>query len=483
MRKQVHIMWDDSVCTVVPSCPELEKFLTYTEKSLEPDPNKNWVRKTVFRTKPLFKTIAKERNYNVIQTMQGLWLRIKTFLEENGYEVVMHDRRMEFPAPKLEAMSGFRFSQEALLTNFLKKDSSGLLGAPTRYGKTILIINTIKAFPGVTTVVTAPGADLVKQLYEDIKASISRSVVCIGAGSRTRYPSEDITVCSMDSLHKCDTKKTRLLLIDEPHAAVTNTRLPRLAEFDISRKYGFGATLKGRYDNKDILIEALIGPVLQERTFQEAVAEGAVAQIVAILVRIPLQKTHPGDRSKAYKDLFYQSSPMGQICKRICRDLIPEDWQTILFIKNQKEAEFYKDFIGEEGTIAMAKLLKAKERDELMQLMRDDKVKRCLASDIYAQGVTFNYVRAMINLAGGGYNTSTIQKPGRLAEIREGKKCGVIFDFEFYADGIPADKLGGAQALVRESKARRKAYEEKGYEILTVDSFEELKETFNERCL
>lgn len=479
MSREAHLMWDDSVLTIAPSSPELEKFLTYREKSLVQDKKIPWKKVTKVTVQPLYKVVSQQNGYNVIQTMQGLWLKVKNFLEENGWDVKFYDMRLSFPKPRLDLMTGFRFSQEALLTSFLNVGCSGLLGAPTRFGKTTLIKNTLRAFPNVHTVITLPGADLVKQLYEDVKEAVPhRTVKLLGAGS-TQSACDDINVVSMDSLHKCDTEACRLLLIDEPHACVTNSRLPELVKFDKARKFGYGATLKGRFDQKDVLIEALIGPVLAERTFQEAVAEGAVCPLVVYMLVIPLAGQE-ADRDRAYKQHLFKGERVAKAVQWICRTLLPTDWQTLLFIKNEQQAEYFLDWVGEEGTIAMAKRMTKKERDALMDRMRGDEIKRCLASEIYAQGVTFNHVRALINLSGGGANTSTIQKPGRLAEVRPGKKCGVVFDFMF----TPGSGRGaGIQALCRESLARVKAYTEKGYEIKFVDSYGELEAEFREKVL
>jgi len=479
MSKEVHMMWDDAVLTIVPSNPDLEKFLTYKEKSLEADPKNPWNKVVKVKTENLYKVIGHSSGSRAIQTMQGMWLRAKEFLEKKGHVVKFYDLRLKFPSPRLDLMSGFRFSQEALVTQFLKTNCSGLLGAPTRFGKSACIKNTVKAFPTLNTTVTVPGADLVKQLYEDIKSSNpTRDVRLVGAGS-SKQPGDDVNVVSMDSLHKCDADTCRLLLIDEPHACVTASRLPEIAKFDKARKYGFGATLKGRFDQRDILIEALIGPVLAERTFKEAVAEGAICNIVVFMLRIPVTIA-VNDRNSAYKSILFKNETIAKSTRWICHNLLPQDWQTLLFIKNEDQAEYLLEWIGEEGTIAMAKRLTKKDREELMQRMCGNEVKRCIASEIYAQGVTFNHVRALINLSGGGANTSTIQKPGRLAEIRPGKRCGVMFDFYFTSSqGLPQ----GSMALCRESVSRLNAYTEKGYEVVFVDDYDQLEQAFKEKAL
>ena len=345
---------------------------------------------------------------------------------------------------------------------------------------TTLIKNTLKAYSGLTTVVTAPGADLVTQLYKDIKEELPhREVKLIGAGSKVQYPSEDITVISMDSMDKADFGRTELLIIDEPHAAVTDSRLPILNSFQKARRLGFGATLHGRYDGKDALITGLIGPVLAERTYTEAVAEGAICPLKVYMLRIPVHARSAKtswNRTQAYKNLLFESPKMAEIADKLCKQLIPDGWQTLIFIKNEKQADLYLKYIGEAGTIAMAKKLTAKQRKEIMERMRGDDIKRCIASDIYSQGVTFNHVRVMINMSGGGNNATTIQKPGRLAEVREGKKAGVIIDFAFYpADGLNMQNCGeGLRMMFVDSNSRRKAYTDKGYEVIDVSSFDEL---------
>lgn len=479
-KHSVHIMLTEYSLTIVPSNADVERFLTVEVKCLEQSPDKPWIIKNTKKRKRVFKVI-REEGPRVVQTMQGFWYGLKEFLENKGYTVKLDDLRKEFTQPRFDLMCGFRFGQEQLLKDFLSKNTSGLLGAPTRYGKTTLMKNTLRAYTGLTTVVTAPGADLVTQLYEDIKADLPhREVKLIGAGSRVRYPSEDITVMSMDSMDKADFGRTELLLIDEPHAAVTDSRLPILNSFQKARRLGFGATLRGRFDGKDALITGLIGPVLAERTYLEAVAEGAICPLKVFMLRIPINKravSTSWNRTQAYKNMLFESPRMAEVANKLCRELIPDSWQTLLFIKNEKQADLYLKHIGEEGTIAMAKKLTSKQRDEVMERMRSDEIKRCIASDIYAQGVTFNHVRVMINLAGGGNNTTTIQKPGRLAEVREGKKAGVIIDFMFYpADGLTSQNCGeGLRMLCIDSNNRRKAYEDKGYEVIEVSNFDELQ--------
>lgn len=490
-ERDVHLFLDDSRLIIVPSFDELEnKLLTFKEKKMVKQNHPPFKTVTQRNNVPFFTTISQDEvnQVKIIATWQGIWRKVVDFLNKSNRVYRFHDRRLPFPEPRYDLMFGFRFRQKELLETALQRGCSGLVVAPTRYGKTILIIDTLRAFPDVPTVVTVPGEDLYKQLYEDIKAALpNRNVTLMGKGTRKRFPGEDITVCSMDSLHKCDHGAVRLVLIDEPHSVVTDSRWPELAKFNKARILGFGATVTGRYDQRDILIESMIGPVLAERTFQEAVAEGAICPIRAYIIKIKFQPFPCGSRDVALKFMVTESERLASLVRWITHKLLPPEWQTLMFVKNEKSALHFLNHIGEDGTIAMAKRMSDAERKEKTAAMRSGSIKRCLASDIYAQGVTFSDLRAVINLASGGPYTGTVQKPGRLAEIRPSlnKRCGAMFDFIFEPVGPDAKRRGNWSGIMGEAFSRVRVYNSKGYDIKYFDDTDltALAEDFREHCL
>lgn len=478
----VSIIYDEQLLTVVPAPPGIEQILTYTEKVLKVDPKHPYRGRQVhFAKVQLFSMLGVAPR--ILQTYAGLLDRVVAFCIQNGFEITrLHDDRPIFPEPRLDLMLGFRFKQRELLTQLLLARRSGMLLAPTRYGKTTLIKNTCRAFPGVMTIIAVPGIDLIRDLHRDLQESLPKREVKLMGGNTVKYPSDDITVVSMDSLHKINPSKPKLLLIDEPHAAVTNSRAPEIVKFSQARKYAFGATLTGRFDGRDMLLEGLVGPPLALRSYTEAVEEGAICPITVLMLKVKFADFYVKKRDKAYETLMFRSERMATLCRDLCRDLIPEDWQTLIFIKDEKQADMYLDFIGKTGVIAMAKKLKTPERKEMMRLMQENIVKRCLATRIYSQGVTFHDVRCLINVEGGGGSIGSIQKPGRLAEIRPDKKCGVVIDFIFECENATSDQMAWNN-VIRDCWNRHKVYKDKGYDIHIVEGWNELKKKFEETAL
>jgi hypothetical protein len=340
-----------------------------------------------------------------------------------------------------------------------------VLGDGTVTHNTTLMINTCRAFPKAPTVILTPGVDLIHQTLDAFRSAIpDREIKLIGGGSRVKFPSFDgITICSMDSMHKLDYDTPRLVLVDEPHAIIAKSRFDYLPKFHLARKIGMGATLSGRFDGKDALLEGIFGPVLANRTYREALGEGAVCQIHVMMVDWPVPDA-AGERDEVFASLLYQNDLVGRFARYLSTSVIPPEWQTLFFIKTEDQADFVLDYVGSDVAVAMAKKLSPKDRKAMTERVRTNQIKRVICSDIYVQGVTFHDLMCLVNLGGGGASTTTIQKPGRLAEVRPGKTGAVLFDLSIR----PPERrmIGpGLRNLVNDSKNRREAYERIGYVV------------------
>lgn len=486
----VQFFWYDNKLLMYPALPALLDTIRFTEKVSKCDKSTRWRRMMVYEKKNAYSVVT-SHGEDIVVTFQGFFMRLYRTAILEGLTANVQDLRLTsskdglFPKPRLDLMYGFRFSQEALLTEMLSKGISGLLGAPTRWGKSTLIVNTLRAFPTITAVLTAPGVDLINQLYDDLmgeRGIKGREIRLISGKTRKAPTKTGINVVSMDSLHKIDPSSVGLVLCDEPHAAPANSRIAMIDRFTNARRYGYGATLHGRADGRDLLIEGLFGPVLAERTYLEAVAEGAICPLHIIFLRKEITPMEYGDRDRAYDELLFMNNEIALTVAEICHSVIPAEQQTLIFIKHEKQAELFLDKIGRDTALAMAKKLTDKERQEMTDAVRRNDITRCLCTRIFVQGVTFPDVRVLINAEAGGNTTSAIQKPGRLAQIRPGKKCGIVIDLNFVPqDGFALSNYTGEgwTALCRDSKARRKAYSEKGYEIHDVKNLEELKHVFD----
>ncbi len=474
---KLRLVRTNSDLVIVNSTRTLETKLGFMKKSLVQDPQKPWERKTKKTRVDLFE-VLNEAGPRVVVCPQGLWRVVRLWAKSKDIDVLETDDRPAFPAPRLDLIKGLRFSQKPLVCSALLANTSGLIKAPTRYGKSRLIFSILRAFPGVRTVVVTPGVDLIEQTLQELKAHLpGRDIVLLGGGSRVQTQGPDITLCSMDSMHKCDHSQTQLVIVDEPHMVVTDSRAPELAKFVHARKYGLGATLSGRFDQADLMIEALIGPILAEITYRQAVAEGAILQIVAFMIEVKFDYVPYSNRDQAYRHIIYNNGALAGTIAKVCDEILPEDWQTIVFISNEKQALQIANTMSTE-VIAMDKRLTKKERKEMMRQMASNTLKRCVSSEILSTGVTFPDLRAIVMAAGGGGSITAIQKPGRLAQVMPGKSFGYLIDFRMvprFKHNLEPGSISKAVFMVlNDSRLRQAAYEDLGYKVEILNNVDEL---------
>lgn len=475
MHAEIYWTNNDLIVRLPKRCRELESSLKYTKKELvfSPAQRKRITKKT---TKHIFNIIPSlQDNMVTYQTFQGMFDTVVDIVRKSYPDAKVIDKRLAFPLPLYDRLGGLRFNQEEVLRKGLDKNRSGLFKCPTRYGKTRLITNTINVYPNLPTVVLAPGIDLLPQTMDTIKQCCpGREVKGLFTGSKDRYPSEDITVCSLDSMHKLDFENTKLVLVDEPHSAVTESRAPYFPRFSNARILGFGATTDGRWGGEDILITGLMGPVLSQTTYTECVKLGALCPIHVYMIKVSFTPKNYVRRDLAYKYLVQQNAAFNALVGHICNNIIPKDFQTLVFIENSSQAEVLSQQVND-SIIAMDKLMKnKKERQELFAKMKANEIKRCICSNIYSTGVTIDELRCEINCCGGGAGIMATQKPGRLAEVKPNKPEGIMIDFLFMPSAH-CNPASGDAMIMRDSYLRLNAYRELGYTVDILENIEQLK--------
>jgi superfamily II DNA or RNA helicase len=479
------IQWFNGDLLIENPTPCLKKLLRYEHKSLV-QLEGSYDRKTVKEWINLWAEVPDRPT--CIVTYQGLIDEVTAHCKTQKIPFTVQDLRLKLPPPKLHAVKGFRGTQFTMFATAIRAGRSGIIEAPTRYGKSSLILNYCRAYEGMNIVITAPGVDLLAQLHAELKVAMpTRDIKGIYTGSKNSALSEDITICSMDSLEKLNPQCVRLVLIDEVHAACSPTRIPVLNSFKNATFVGFGATPEGRFDGTDRVTRGLIGPVIARKTFREAVAEGAICDIHVWMIKIKYDPFWAFNRNKAYEQLVHKNRAFMDIVAGLTNQIIPSDWQTLIFIDNKKQAAALKEVVCN-TVVAIADDMKVAERRESFRGMVANETKRCICTNIYSQGVTFPDIRVLVNCAGGGGSITGVQKPGRLAQIRPNKKYGHMIDFLFEMTEPPAPVRLAHEGMEKEKKAkfqhckmpmidslqRLAVYKKKGYIIHYVDNFSQI---------
>jgi superfamily II DNA or RNA helicase len=211
----------------------------------------------------------------------GLLPDVQRYLQEHGLKFLLADHRdlaHLFPQPDFSVLDPLRDGQEEVILALCQNDR-GIIVCSTGFGKSFIVRQLCKMYPGLKIVITTPGRDDVRNMWSELNAIMPARAVGMIGGGRNDSPNHRITVCTNKSLKKADLEHCDLFIFDEVHACGHNDVADCLAWVRNARMYGFTASPKGRSDNAEKVIEALFGNVIAEFNYREAMEKGLVAPI------------------------------------------------------------------------------------------------------------------------------------------------------------------------------------------------------------
>ncbi|WP_339733076.1 DEAD/DEAH box helicase family protein, partial [uncultured Pseudomonas sp.] len=189
---------------------------------------------------------------------------VRTLLQDNGIELVLHDERFAGEPIDVRFAGTLRPDQEAALEGMLVHDT-GILCAPTAFGKTVTAAALI-ARRGVNTLVLVHRTELLQQWKERLQAFLGADKTKVGTiGGGKAKPTGIIDIAVMQSLSRQgevseQVKNYGQIIVDECHhlSAFSFEALLKAA----SAKYVLGLTATPiRRDGQQPIIFMQCGPI------------------------------------------------------------------------------------------------------------------------------------------------------------------------------------------------------------------------------
>lgn len=426
-----------------------------------------------------------------LTTLPGFGHRIIEHMRKTGTEFTVKDSRRPLPEPDMEkACTGLRDYQiEPVITTLLS--GGGILSAATGFGKTVMASAIIRAFDPdkmklrgtPLTVFAAPDKDINRKNWESLTQLLpDREVGLVMSG--VRKFSEDVQVITLDSLHLLNPSDIGILIVDEVHTSASATRFESISKVLDAARWGVSATPSGRFDGGDRVIEGLFGPVVCQRTYQDAVRLGALVPIKVYWVKAPSPKVGMSyynkykTRDAKIRAAIINNPPYS----KMVADLIlktPEDKSILCFTQwiaqmanvhdHCPDVEYVhaqtKEGVGTIGPIT------SKKRKEIYDRMASGEARKMLATMCWKQGVDFPSLDIVVNASGGGSEIVAKQIPGRASRRADGKDIAYVVDFVHEWD---VDENGKNGPLLSSDMSRRRSYRELGFEQITVDTIYDL---------
>jgi len=434
-------------------------------------------------------------------TMPGFLFKTRNILKERGIQVQIRDERSPMPKPDIEAaMAGLWPTQGPLVYTMLMS-GGGIMSAPTGYGKTAMAAAIIRGFKRddlvlrgtPLSVFACPERDINAKNFKSLQRFLpDRDVGILQSGHR-KIVTDDVMVVTLDSLQNLDLSQVGLFICDEVHTGVSKTRSVQIQAMEQALKYGVSATPGGRYDGRDIVIEALFGPIVARKTYQEAVADGVLVPIKVIWITTPppdigmtrykALKTRDGKYFQGVVRNLGRNALIGSLLRTL-----PEAMQTIAITPTIEHisrirmafpevkvvhADSNRASLDKRG-LANIPAISTKERKKIYEDMSSGAIRKIISTYVYKQGVDFPALEVMINAGGGGSEIAAKQIPGRASRTADGKDCAYLIDFWHPWDKKETETGKQFDGPIHgDDKTRRKFYGELGFEQVWVESLEE----------
>lgn len=492
---EVHLgdMYAAVLATKVPH--EVRKALTYWKRELRHD--------QYGMLKPAGKTVevyeltmradSQGRLCEYLVTLPGFASKLYSVLDTHLIPFTVKDLRSEKPDfDAVAACSQLReYQYECALVAGNAK--GGVIACPTGWGKTYMMgaliqgLNREQMVSANTplTVVVTPGQDLAAKNWRDLVEILPDREVGLVHGSKKDF-SDDVQVVTPESTNHIDMELAGLLIYDEVHT-LTDKRIIGISDAEKAIRYGLSATPSGRFDGGDIMIEGMFGPIVYRRTYQQAIADGAVVPITVIWLPMAQPAGWPmgGYKSKdaSYRRGLWRNDQYHQQIARILGKL-PEDWQTLVVVDKTEQMDNMLEHMdityvhGAANKKAVSgkgykhvEAVSKKKREKIYSMVEHNETKRVLSTGIYRVGVNFPELQLLINAEGMGSDIIAGQLPGRASRNVDGKDMAYMVDF--YApwdlksvEGQMDPKPG---FIARDASKREEVFKELGFDQIWLE--------------
>lgn len=386
----------------------------------------------------------------------GLLPKIRESLIALGEEVKIEDKR---PSLKVEPIISPYLGNTQLypdqikaLKKLLYNKIGGkpfLIGAgdySVGFGKSLLLCAIHKAFGfKLRTLVLLKDADLFKQFKRELPPLLPGENITFVQGGKVDDWG-NFTVAMVQSVSQNIKKYQRYLamtdivLIDEADQIDNKTYKSVITNlWNAPIRIGLSGTIylsKLKKDEvKNLNIMSFIGPKMDEVRIKTQMNKGRATPVVVKMVEAVTSKTEEGlDYDEEYHKVIVDNPEAYEILSQRIRPHIMADRLPILvvtrFIPHCEKVYKYltESYPGHNITYIHNNV---KNRDKVMQEVREGKVDILVSTLIISRGKNIPQLRAIINMASMKSQELTIQILGRLVRLCQGKSKGYLDDIHF----------------------------------------------------
>ena len=382
-------------------------------------------------------------------------------LNEQNIKITFDDKRQSGARLKSLVFLGKLRNDQAKAVNAITKHDTGVLHAPTAFGKTVAAIGIITKRK-VSTLILTHSRQLLDQWRERLKSFLSDTEIGIIGGGKKK-PSGQIDIATYQSLiNKKDNSVDPLIqeygqiIIDECHH-ISAPRFEMVLN-EARAKFVLGLTATpNRQDGHQKIIFMVAGPIRHKVKSDH----GANFEQLVILTQLnsqPPVNLIDADNRPRITDVYHWLADDNERNQRIVGDVatkIIEERHPLVLTERREHAELLHQLLIEKKfrSVVLRGAMRAEERHKAKEQLTTAQV--IVATGKYiGEGFDLPRLDTLFLALPISWRGSLAQYAGRIHRESEGKDRVTIFD---YVDSLPM--------LQRMYRKREKGYKAMGYKI------------------
>ena len=386
------------------------------------------------------KNVFTFRGKDVWRFHTGLLPRITKYCKDQGIPVEIVGEEIKIKRQNPPFLKNITFRPDQLkLMNAACTAGRGIISSATGTGKTLMQLGILSCYPNCKALVLAHTIAIVEQTFKELQKFGFKSIEMFGGGNKAQKPTKQITVSTMQSFIAIDPEDYidyyDCTIIDEAHhlQAKDSTYATILGNMLAPIRLGFTATTRTT-DEAVLVNEGLLGPLIEEVTIQEAADLGILSTPKLRLIK---SKCSQGIMDlRKYQDVYSFGIVNNQLRNRQIAEIVKEFYKqnkiTLIFVTHIEHgnliAEEIKNLFGYkvpfiQGSMSM------EDREDIKAGLISKKVKICLATTSWREGVDIPNLSAVVLTGGGKSEIQVLQGIGRGLRRTKDKDEVIIVDF------------------------------------------------------
>ncbi len=393
---------------------------------------------------------------------RGCYDEVISLLNEQDISIIFDDKREQGIKLKTLKFSGKLRKNQTKAVNIINKFSTGVLHAPTAFGKTITAIGLISKRK-VNTLILTHSRQLLDQWQERLKLFLCDAEIGVIGGGK-RKPTGQIDVATYQSLiNKKENTIDQLvqnygqIIIDECHH-ISAPRFEMVLN-EVRARYVIGLTATPeRQDGHQKIIFMLAGPI-RYKVKSDHTEKFEQLVIVTQLDDQPPGRLVSGEARPRISDAYRWLMENDHRTQKIVEDVmktVEEGKHPLVLTERREHAEIISQFLSRNNihSVVLRGAMRAKERKDANEQITDAQV--IVATGKYiGEGFDLPRLDTLFLAMPIAWKGSLTQYAGRIHRESVGKDRVTIFD---YVDS-------SLPMLARMFRKREKGYKAMGYQI------------------